>query len=346
MFFGLAANAQYFYANSVTYPEISNTLHKISLLDYWIYEFPACEPTNNTSELMELRYTDMAMDESHVYYVSAWGSLYKGDITNNDSCEFLGTFDTSINSLTVDDGNFLYAAGYQNEEGYIYKYDIANNTIILMGNLPTEVIPSGDLFFYKGHLFLTVTKENSPSKTFLYEINLNAPQESCEHMDFGIYQCYGAFVTDDGSITKAYILTCANGDPITTSLRTIDIENKTVGPVLATFDYLFMGAATSYNNVSTNMVCGMLGLNENYTDASFININNPVDLNQNLKIFTNIDTKNFSIIRLYDITGKYVKNFDSQNLDNLNISDMSSGNYIIEFNFINGEKMMRKLIVK
>jgi hypothetical protein len=345
MFLGIAANAQSFYTHTVSYPETQNHLYQISLSDYSMTELFSCEPTNNAGQAPELVYTDIAIDDNSIYYVSSWGSIYRRNIADNDSCEFFDSTIRFINSLAVDTGNFLYAAGYENGEGYVYKYDIANNNMVLLGNLPYGLVPSGDLFFYKGHLLLTATKADNQTMSFLYEININAPEDSCEHMNFGNYQSYGAFAIGDASATKAYILTCANGEPTTTSLREIDIENKVIGPVLHTFNEVFLGAGVSYSNVSTNVVCGVLGLNENYTDAPFIRTNNPVHSNQKLEIYTNIDYESITSIRLFDITGKQVKNFNYKKSSDLNISDIASGNYVLEFNFVTGEKMTQKLII-
>src|SRR5690349_13573995 len=74
-----------------------------------------CLPTHDTAQYFENQFSDLAIDKNqNIYYVSGWGSLYKRNLNDTTSCQFLGTFNTSINALLADSQDVIYAAGQVN----------------------------------------------------------------------------------------------------------------------------------------------------------------------------------------------------------------------------------------
>jgi hypothetical protein len=168
-----------------------------------------CQPTNNVEQYFENTYTDIAIDYlNNIYYVSAWGSLYRKN-TNDSSCEFLGKFGDNlgtINSLVADSNVLLYASGNSNGVGVLYKYDINLGVFSELGSLPTNYIASGDLFFYEDRLFLTA-QNITTSKYCIIEINMIQPEISCFYMDLNNLEALSAFSVNYGTFSKSYILT-------------------------------------------------------------------------------------------------------------------------------------------
>ena len=110
----LTLSAQDVYVTSPVDVPVGNQTYKINLATCAAQEVHTCPPTNNTGQYPENQYTDIALDgEENLYWVSGWGSLYKRKLSDDNSCQFLGSFTSSntVNALVADSSNTLYAAG-------------------------------------------------------------------------------------------------------------------------------------------------------------------------------------------------------------------------------------------
>jgi hypothetical protein len=321
---------QYYLVSIVDFP-IENTLHQMDLSHCDNIASVTCLPTNNPEQAPEQQYTDVAVDAAgNIFYISGAGSLYKQ--TPSGSCTFLTTFDHVINALTTDAVHKIYAAGTQNGIAKLFVYDLDIGQVTVPGNLPDGFFPLGDLFFYKNSLLMTATNSDF-TESSLVEINMVSPTESCVVMSLGNMQPYGGFSIFDGVQTHAFITTAENN---VYALREIDPVNQTIGPILCTYGFAVMGAASYYAQSSVTSEC-LLGVGS--VQEAFIHIANPA--HDSLLIETNID--GIALCCLYDISGRKVKSFGNGDRD---ISGMANGIYFIELINAYGQSIIRKIIVE
>jgi hypothetical protein len=311
----------------------SNKIFRFNVSDASEIVKPVCPPTVVLFET----YTDIAIDSfSNFYYVTNSGNLYRRNNATS-ACEFLGSFNSQINSLTADSGNFIYAIG---AFGILYRYDISSGTFTVMDNIPNGQNSGGDLFFYEGRLFLTTT-------TGILEINMLNPAQSCPFMSINIPNIYAAFsVSSETSPSKAYILNLNYIYPFSSTLYEVDMINKQIGNPIRTYSTIVYGAATVYNSTSTNSTCSPtpLSVQETIKNDKYFNIINPAKTNIICK--TNINRQEITQIRLYDNSGRLIKDFSNQNnIENLDISGISNGNYLLTVSTKKGETYTKKIII-
>ncbi|MCS4305161.1 T9SS type A sorting domain-containing protein [Chryseobacterium sp. BIGb0232] len=292
-----------------------------------------CLPTVDPTE----GYTDMALDKfGEFYYVTSSGLLYRKSKTES-GCEFLGDFsDGPINSLTADSENYLYAIGAFNK---LYRYDTSSGVFSEIGEIPADIIPGGDLFFYENRLFLTTSGG-------IIEINMVNPLQSCPFISLDIQypNLYAGFSVNYGTYSKAYVISNISQNSI---LYEVDMVNKQIGPPIRTYNHRIYGAATAYNLTSNNSTCSQtpLSTHENNVNNLYFNVINPTK--NNIVCKTNIDRKQITQIRLFDNTGRLVKDFSNQNsLENLDISGITPGNYLLTVATKKGETYTKKIISK
>lgn len=332
--------SQSFFVNTIDNTQLINTLYKFDISNSNEFTETICLPTNNIGQYFENTYTDIAIDnDNNMYYISAWGSLYKKEF-NNSTCNYLGKFtiNGTINSLVADNSNFLFAAGNQNGVGVLYKFDIISGVFYEMGNLPLNYLASGDLFFYNNKLFLTCIDTSKSNQPCIIEVNMINPSESCFYMNIN-NEALGAFSIDYGSFTKAYIITNLID---TSSIYEVDMLNKSVGNLIRSYNHIIFGAASKYTLTSTNSTCRGLSIDEPFNNEFYLNINNPAK--NIITINTNIDMQNVLSIHLFDLTGKLIKSFNTTRF--LDISNISDGIYMIILNTKNGKRLSQKVIVK
>lgn len=300
---------------------------------------PFCPPTINTSQ----KFTDIAIDGSNnIYYVTGLGHLYKKDaVTSN--CEYLGLFNIHnnpysnlINSLVVDSGNYIYATGPAAYE--LFRYDIANGIFSSMGNLSGSLNPAGDLFFYEGRLFLTTT-------TGITEINMPNPIASCPFMNLNLSGMFSAFSVNYGTYSKVFVI---DSNYPNSTLYEVDMVNKQLSqPIRTYYNNYIQGAAKAYNLTATYSACSQtpLSTKEANTNDLYFNVINPAK--NNIITKTNISRAQITQIRLFDNSGRLIKDFsDQNNVENLNISGITSGNYLLMVTTKKGETYTKKIIIK
>lgn len=270
--FTIKASSQSFYVNTVDNFQLNNKIYQLDISHNNETTENICPPTNNIGQYFENTYTDIAIDKNNnMYYVSAWGSLYKKN-HNDLTCHYLGKFGPnigSINSLVADSNDFIYASGNLNGVGMLYKYNLNSGIFYEIGNLPLNYIPSGDLFFYNNRLFLTcINKSNSTS--CILEINLIYPLHSCFYMNIN-NEALGAFSIDYGSYSKTYLITSNLMN--SSSIYEVDMPNKQVGNLVRSYNYIIYGAASEYN------------LKSNYsTLQSNLSSNSPICIGSTLEL--------------------------------------------------------------
>src|SRR6218665_2185589 len=328
--------SQEFYVNLDTSYPTYNEVQKLDISNNNQTSIFFCNPS--TSNMVEL-YTDIAIDGlNNMYYVTSQGKLYKKDNLNN--CTYLGSFPTEpymhlgVNSLVSDIGNYLYAI-VDNKD--LYKYNIINGVFSKLGTLPASQTSGGDLFFYENKLFLLTHKG-------ILEINMLNPSQSCPYMDINLPNLYAGFSINYGTYSKAYLFS-HNSITKNSELYEIDMLNKSIGNPIRTYNCVINGAASVYELTSTDSVCTPnLSTHEGTIKEEYLNIVNPVK--NNIICSTNIDRNKITSVRLYDNSGKLVKDFSNQkNIENLSISGISHGVYLLTLSTNNGKTFTKRIIV-
>lgn len=331
LFISIKLCSQEFYVNTVSGVNV-NQVFRLDVSNSSQNIENSCSPTINANEI----YTDIAIDTSNnFYYVTNSGYLYKKNITTLN-CEFLGNFPSQINSLTAESGNFLYAIGYLNT---LYKYDINSGVYTTMGSLPTGQYAGGDLFFYESRLFLTTTSG-------ILEINMIDPTKSCPFMSINIPNIFAAFAVSSETSSKAYIINFNTFPLFNSTLYEIDMVNKQIGSPIRSYPNIIYGAATTYYSTSTNSTCTptSLSVRESTRNDIYFNIINPVK--NTIICRTNIKSKEINSIRLFDSSGRIIKDFSNQNtIESLDVSGVTNGIYLLTVSAKNGETYTKKIII-
>ncbi|MGE6395812.1 T9SS type A sorting domain-containing protein [Chryseobacterium scophthalmum] len=340
LFSSIHIYCQEFYVNSITGSPLTNHVHKFNINNSTEVSQNVCTPSANMDS-----YSDIAIDSSNnIYYISQVGLLYK-ESTTTSNCTYLGHFSTNpgltygiINSLTADSGNFLYALGGNN---ILFRYDINTGVFSNLGIIPNSQTAGGDLFFYENRLFLLTT-------TGILEINMANPSQSCPFMDINLPQLYAGFSINYGTYSKAYILSNSlnSSFQVISTLYEVDMVNKQLGNAIRIYNHNIYGAAASYNLTSTNSSCiPILSTEENNFDNDYLNVINPAK--NNIIVQTNIKRSEIISIRLYDNSGRLIKDFSNQNnIVRLEISGIVSGNYLLSLSTKNGKTHTKKIIIK
>ena len=252
LFFLLKISAQTFYANMVIDYPVENKTFQLNVMNCDTPKIYSCSPTNNILQYPENVYTDIAIDTSqNIYYVSGWGSLYTRKLNDTSSCRFLGTFDnSSINALVTNVNGTVFAAGNFNSICTLYKYEPQTHAFSVIGNFPPNYFSSGDLFLYEGKLFLTATNSTF-TNSFLVDVNLSNPSQSCYYMNLLNLHPWGAFSIKYNSYSKAYIISVDNisTNNYTSTLFEIDLTSRTIAQLICVYPFDITGAASIYNIV-------------------------------------------------------------------------------------------------
>ncbi|KAA0126364.1 T9SS type A sorting domain-containing protein [Chryseobacterium sp. SN22] len=334
LLFSIQTTAQDFFVNTIDFgPGIppSDNVYRMNVLNASETVESFCLPTG----VIDAGYTDIAVDKlSNFYYVTSTGLLYRYN-KQEGACEFLGDFSTGdINSLVADSENNLYAIG---TEGILYKYDVIAAAFSVMGNVQ-GVTAGGDLFFYESRLFLTIT-------TGILEINMTDPSQSCPFINTGSQypSLYAAFSINYGTYSKAYITSLAGQNSL---LYEVDMVNKQIGDPIRMYNHRIYGAATAYSLTSGNASCSpVLSTVETVSNHRYFDVINPSG--SAIAIKTDIGIHEVTSIRLYDLTGRMIRDFPGQNhLQYLDISGVFPGNYLLTLTTKKGEIYTKKIIVK
>ena len=121
----LKINAQTFYSNIVIDYPVENKTFALNVVNCDSIKIYSCSPTNDTLQSPENVYSDIALDTNqNIYYVSSWGSLYRRNLNDTFSCQFLGVFDNSnpINALVTDINGNVFAASNHDNISTLYEY--------------------------------------------------------------------------------------------------------------------------------------------------------------------------------------------------------------------------------
>ena len=329
--------SQEFYVNILNTNPPYNNVQKLDVLNQNQSPISFCSPSVNTTDV----YTDIAIDSSNnMYYVSQVGELYKRD-NSTSNCSYLGHFSTipnfyyGTNSLVSDMGNYLYAIV---DDRNLFRYDINTGVFSKLGMLPDSQKSAGDLFFHENKLFLLTL-------TGILEINMANPSQSCYFMDIDLPNLYAGFSINYGTNSKTYVFSY-NFSTKNSQMYEVDMANKTIGEPIRIYNSMIQGAASVYELTSTNSVCTPnLSTQEATTKEEYLNIVNPVK--NNIICRTNIDRNQITSVRLYDNSGKLVKDFSNQkNIENLSISGISSGVYLLTLSTNNGKTFTKRIIVE
>ena len=303
-----------------------------------------CPPSNNTLQIPENQYSDIAVSDTIIYYTSGWGSLYSKSISNN-TCTYLGGFNHVINALVADSLGVIYGAGQQNGVCKLLKYYAGTFTAI--GDFPANFFSAGDLFFYENRLFMTGTNGDM-SASYLIEVDKVNPSQSCSYMALQNYQPWAAFSIISGGTSKAYIFT-SNGAVATSDLRELNMAQKTIGNIVCTYPFRINGAATYYQSTNGSALCNTIsvsGMKQLADQVSYyFMVNNPVS--RTVSIQTNIPSSDIKLVSLFDLSGKLLIIYSKEDLTNsIELPDLSNGLYMIQLTTQKGSVLSHKLIIK
>lgn len=190
-----------------------------------------------------------------------------------------------------------------------------------------------EIYSFENRLFLTCEIINT-NNTFLLEVNLTNPSLSTNYMSLGNIYPYAATSVNIRSISKCFLI---SGNSSQSTIREVDIVSQKISPIICTLNYEVYGAA-SYNNQSD-----VLSNDEFNSNKPFIKIKNPAT--DFINIETNINNSEFKSINLFDITGRIARKYAVNNQD-LDISGLQAGYYILSIELSNLQKFNLKVIIK
>lgn len=338
LFFGIQLNAQTFYATSTVNFPVGNKLFRLDAITCDSMREYSCPPTNNISQYPENHFTDIALDRyQNIYYVSGLGSLYSRNLGDSATCMFLGTFNSAVNALVCDSAATIYAAGNTGGVCTLYKYD--GGVFSTLGNFPPGMYSAGDLFFYEHRLFMTAT-DGTFNTSFLVEVSLSNPQQSCYYMGLPNLQPYGAFSVRSGSGSEVYVLSATSAT--SSSLVKLDLPGQSIGSVVCTYPFLIGGAATYYGLTSRLTSCITTAAPEEPA-SWYLTVQNPVM--QTLVLRTNIDAAQLNSIKLLDVSGKQVMEFNAALLtQSFDVAEVPAGIYFLQLTTRDKQLITQKLL--
>jgi hypothetical protein len=351
-------NGQSFYAETVPIDippgaPIESRTYKLNVGNCDTTQIYTCPPTHDTDKLNEKFYTDIAIDRyQNIWYITGFGSLYKRQLNDTTTSKYIGDFDSHAEGFTclvTDSAGILYAATTTANSGVLYKCEFTDAfpNFTQLGNFPIGMTPSGDMFFYEHRLFMVCYKAN-PDDLYLVEITLPDPSQSCYYMDLKNTSItptpygFGAFSVTTGQASKAYMIFTDKWTD-SSSLAEIDIPNRVLSNVICSYPFIIGGAATFYNLSADHTTCPPLAIDDVETVPMYCKILNP---SQNiLRMRTNIPSSQVSSLYLYDLSGKVIKSFSTNDLpNNLDIANIPMGLYILQLTATNGKKWNEKVV--
>ena len=345
LFTGPLAAAQNFYVSVPVNVPLGNKVFELSINDCYTALQQFCRPTENITQFPENQYIDIAIGKQNVaWYMTGSGNLYKGQVNDSTNCRYIGNIvgaTGSANSLVVDSAGVVYAAGWINGSAQLLKYDSASGFSNL-GSLPIGMISNGDLFFYKHRLFLTSGDMKQPKS--LVEVSLPDPSKSCSYMslNLGGAEPYGAFSLTDGQQSRAFIV--AVDQQLESSLIEIDIPGKRLLPPLCKFPFAITGAAAYYSLTAAHTTCSTTttGISEPRTSTHYSIVSPVRDM---LEIRDNAEGETISSLKLYDISGRMVKELATDRFPlKWDVSDLASGHYILLLSTKSGNHFAERVV--
>lgn len=340
------ANAQQFYTN-ISYRAGGNETYYLNS--------DSCDKLTDSTNLPIYTcplgsvhaYNDIAVDAQYMWYISRSGELYKRKLADTTSCTYIGRFSygqETFTPLVADTVGNIYTASYSKDSVFLYKYNQVSFKKI--GNLPDWAIPCGDMFFYENRLFLTCYYQRTDS-IFILEIS-TIPEQSCYYMSLGNMYTYSAFtIRPPEGDDKVFIVPSWHTGPEDTSMLVeIDMRAKKILDTVCTYVFMSRGAASYYPAYWDTTHCPVTtDISSSGISDRSISISNPA---KSKVIFqTNVAADEIKYISLYDLSGRIVKSYQqSQFPDNIDISSLAEGMYIIRILLHDATIWNEKIIVR
>ena len=343
----LIGKSQSFYANTGFIGLYSTPM------ETYVLNVSPCDTFGDSSNLKiytceaqgyDTTYNDVAIDnDANIWYVTFGGCLYKRKLNDTSSCVNVGKVPNMLAaSLVADTAGNIYIAGNKNDTCRLFKYN--TNGIQLLGYLPKGVLSAGDLFFYEHRLFMTCHYKTLDTG-FITEIVIPAPEQSCFYMGLGSVIAYGAFTILENNKSRVFITTAVKPDYETSTLVELDMDNRKILKTHCTYPFLIRGAATYYERTGDTTKCPYIPKSVSNTDVDlhYLTVYNPST--NNIRLKTNLKPSEIDKIRLFDFTGKLVRDYSSNSFpNNLNISDVPDGLYLIQIVSKYGTKWNEKIL--
>jgi gliding motility-associated-like protein len=181
-------------------------------------------------------YFSIAIYGSEIFYTSAYGTLYQGDLINGPvpsvaNCKVLAN-NVSGNALTVDSKGVIYFA----INNQIYSYDPKNPGVTTIGTMP--YISGGDLAFYNNQLYMAAFQG-------IVKVDLGDPSKSTLYIPLPSQNVLGLATIKLNGADVMYALTSV-GD--STNLIQLDMVNGVVTGNAGTLPYYVYDAGSTTEN--------------------------------------------------------------------------------------------------
>jgi hypothetical protein len=291
-------------------------------------------PTQNPTPPYKTMYDDIAVDKyNNIWYVTEPGDLYKRKLSDTSSCQYLGNFTPNhrpIKALVADSVGDIYAICNWYDSTRLMKYDATG--FHSLGFLPKNVYSNGDLFFYEHRLFLLSYYLKADS-SFITEIVIKDPSQSCYYMSLDTLMTFGAFTIKDNNKSRVFATAVDKYNILQSYLYEIDIPNKKILGPTCTYPLFIRGAASYYELTSDSTQCHYIPQSiKNVEKANQITVLNPCT--ERVRIKTVLLSSEISRIELYSLSGIKIKIFDLADFpNNLDISEIATGIYVLQVRY-------------
>ncbi|MCB9065463.1 MAG: T9SS type A sorting domain-containing protein [Chitinophagales bacterium] len=335
--------AQKFYVNTVSTTGIVNKTYNLNA--------DSCDIISDSTNLPIFTctgsgqfYTDMAVDDTNLWYVTSQGKLYSRKINDTTSCKYVGAFENGLVTVTAlisDTIGNIYAGGRIGDTNIIFRYH--NNTFSRVGNLPQWATPLGDLFFYQNRLFLTCNN-GTTGNNFILEVD-SITKQSCFFMPLSKFNAFGAFtIRPKEGKEEVFLLGTQDGTLTPSYLVEIDMIGKTIKDTLCTYPFTTSGASSYYPAIWDSSTCPPVSVtNKSSYKHELVSVLSPCkDI---IRIISTIDNASIEYLRLYDTFGRKLKSYNNSDFpNNLSISDIPDGIYILYIRSIDGLNESYKVV--
>lgn len=283
-------------------------------------------------------FADIAISPSGSMYGIAGNEIYEINITTGIVTHLVQLPPDTYNALVCSSNYELYSINLS--ELALYKYNLLTHEVTNIAYL--GFVTSGDITFYKGNLIFS-SKNPADGAGVIKAYNLETGTVKDIFCDPVFANFYG-LTSLHNDCDNEFIF----GSNTRSQLFNVDIETQTLVPIPIQFpgDNQFAGMASTTEHLGS--LCETREL-ENI--SCFLSID--YNLKQEITVYPNPATdvlhfKNHDQIKsitIYDATGKEVKTVSNITGASLDISDLTTGVYLIKLNTKTGYSV-RKIVKK
>lgn len=278
-------------------------------------------------------------------------TIYAYRVRTNCGSDYSVWSDIEYFNTTYSPANILYNTSFETPRIKLIGWNIPNQSFVVgQGDWSTGVFGLGPLVQDGNYSIYSVSSNFATSNNYLFSRAINLTSGVNYTINF-----YVSNNVQNGSTgTTSYELRVGNAP--TTAAQTTVVGSETgfnSAPfVLKTFSFTPTSTGNYYFSLVNNSPLNATGQHavivDNFSIFDPLSTNEfnkngfsiyPNPVGEYLKIQNNLNTK-INSIEIYDLNGKLIKQVNS-NLENINVSDISSGNYIVNINSEAGNKVLK-----